>query len=108
MAPLKPESLSSDKVLYVFYDFETTRDTRYSDTATVHVPNLVCVQQFSTRCESEPDIERDCEQCGKMKHTFWEEDPVEDLLTYFCQPDPGSTRSSQLRITPKRLIFILF
>jgi hypothetical protein len=29
------------KVLYVFYDFETTQNKRYSDTAKFHVPNLV-------------------------------------------------------------------
>ena len=68
MAPLAPEMPSSDKVLYVFYDFETTQDTPISDTATVHVPNLVCVQQFCTLCEGELDIERDCERCGKRKH----------------------------------------
>jgi hypothetical protein len=88
MAPLKPERPSSDKVLYVFYDFETTHDTRYSDTATVHVPNLVCVQQFCARCEGETDIEQDFERCGKRKHTFWEKDPVGDLLTYLRQPQP--------------------
>jgi hypothetical protein len=76
MAPLKPERLSRDKVLYVFYGFETTQDTLFSDTATVHVPNLVCVQQLYTRCESEPDIERGCEQCDKRKHTFWEENAL--------------------------------
>jgi len=47
MRPLKdvlPDA--SDKVLYVFYDFETTQNTKYSDKATLHVPDLVCVQQF--------------------------------------------------------------
>jgi len=47
MRPLKdvlPDT--SDKVLYVFYDFETTQNTKYSDTATLHVPDFVCVQQF--------------------------------------------------------------
>jgi hypothetical protein len=57
-----------------------------SDTATVHVPNLVCVQQFCMRCESEPDIDKDCAQCGKLKHPFWEDDPVGDLLTCLCRP----------------------
>jgi hypothetical protein len=40
MWPLKVESLLSDGVLYVFYDFETTQNT------TLHVPKLVCLQQF--------------------------------------------------------------
>jgi len=45
MRPLKnwlPDA--SDKVLYVFYDFETTQNTQYSDKATLHVPDLVSVQ----------------------------------------------------------------
>jgi len=40
MWPLKFESLLSDGVLYVFYDFQTTKNT------TLHVPNLVCLEQF--------------------------------------------------------------
>jgi len=45
MRPLKDE-LSSDgsKMLYVFYDFETTQNMKYSEKATLHVPDLVCVQ----------------------------------------------------------------
>jgi len=37
---------TNDKVLYVFYDFETTQNTQYSDKATLNVPDLVSVQQF--------------------------------------------------------------
>ena len=43
---------ASDTVLFVFYDFETTQDNEYSDSATVHVPNLVCLQQFCSKCEN--------------------------------------------------------
>ena len=52
MRPLK-DALhpGGDRVLYKFYDFETTRNTRYSDKETIHVPNLVCVQQFCSQCE---------------------------------------------------------
>jgi len=56
MRPLK-DALppAADKVLYVFYDFETTQNTEYTDAAKLHVPNLVCVQQFCSRCEDEED-----------------------------------------------------
>jgi hypothetical protein len=37
------------------------------------------------RCESEPDIDKDFAQCGKLKRTFSEDDPVGDLLTYLCR-----------------------
>jgi hypothetical protein len=71
--------------LFVFYDFETTQDTKFADTAKLHVPNLVCLQQFCTQCEKQPDIKVDCLRCGKRRHAFFE-DPVGDLLTYLCKP----------------------
>jgi len=37
---------AGDKVLYVFYDFETSQNTEYAEEAKLHVPNLVCVQHF--------------------------------------------------------------
>jgi len=56
MRPLKDELPdASDKVLYVFYDFETTQNTKYCDKATLHVPDLVCVQQFCSQCERAED-----------------------------------------------------
>jgi hypothetical protein len=87
MQPLNNFFTSSDRVLYVFYDFETTQTTRYSDTAKLHVPNLVCIQQFCSRCECSDDVDQDCTQCGKRKHSFWE-DPVCDMLNYLCESRP--------------------
>ena len=43
MRPLANELPRSDNVLFVFYDFETTQDTRLTESATVHIPNLVCL-----------------------------------------------------------------
>jgi hypothetical protein len=40
MQPLKNELPRSDDVLFVFYDFETTQDTKFSDNATVHIQFL--------------------------------------------------------------------
>jgi DNA-directed RNA polymerase subunit M/transcription elongation factor TFIIS len=79
----------SDKVLYVFYDFET-QNKRYSEKATLHVPNLLCVLQFCTQCEGIADIDQDCEQCGIRKPSFWI-DTVGDL-TYLCKPRPWASR----------------
>jgi hypothetical protein len=86
--PPSAEKPSSDTVLYVFYDFEITQDTPFSDTATVQMPILVCVQQFCIRCKSEPDIDKDCAQCDILKHTFWEDDSVGYLFSYLCRPPP--------------------
>jgi hypothetical protein len=91
MRPLLNKLPASDTVLFVLYNFETTQDTKYSDSATVHVPNVVCLQQFCSKCENIQGINIDCEQCGRRKHTFWD-DPVGDLLTYLCKSDPGATR----------------
>jgi DNA polymerase III alpha subunit (gram-positive type) len=87
MQPLKNKLPRSDDVLFVFYDFETTQDTKISENATEHVPNLVCVQQFCSDCEIKEDIETDCERCGKRRHSFFD-DPVKDLLSYLCEPRP--------------------
>ena len=85
MHPLKNVIPSSDGVLYVLYDLETTQNTRYSETAKENVPNMVCIQQFCSRCEGVDDSAQGCERCGIRKHSFWE-DPVGDLLTYLCEP----------------------
>jgi hypothetical protein len=87
MQPLKNESPGSVNVLFVFYDFETTQDAKFSENATEHIPNLVCVQQFCSVCEMQDDTERDCERCGKRRHSFFD-DPVGVLLSYLCEPRP--------------------
>ena len=80
MRPLVNELPRSDNVLFVFYDFETTQDTRLTDSSTVHIPNLVSILHFDTVCEKNPDIDADSVRCGRRKHAFWV-DPVGDLLT---------------------------
>ena len=70
MRPLRNKLPDSDTVIFVFYGFETTQDTKFSDSATVHVPNLVCLQQFCSKCEYIQDINTDCEQCGRRKHVL--------------------------------------
>ena len=87
MRPLKNVFPTCDKVLYVFYDFQTTQNTRFSDRATLHVPNLVCVQQFCSRCEDVEDAQRECVQCGEGKHSFWD-DLVGSMLSYICETRP--------------------
>ena len=48
---------TGDKVLYVFHDFETPRNTENTDKAKLNVPNLVCVQQFCSRVEDEEGVD---------------------------------------------------
>ena len=85
MKPLVNELPKSDNVLFVFYDFESTEDTKFLDSATEHIPNLFCLQQFCSRCEMQPDITVDCERCGQNMYSFYD-DPVGDLLSYLCAP----------------------
>jgi hypothetical protein len=87
MPPLKNELPRSDNILFVFYDFESTQDTKISENATEHIPYLVCVQQFCLVCEMQDDIDIDCERSRKRRHSFFD-DPVGDLLTYLCEPRP--------------------
>ena len=37
---------NADKVLYLFYDFETSQNIRFSDMAKSHVPKLVCFKSI--------------------------------------------------------------
>ena len=85
MAVLSPQIPSSEKVLYVFYDIETTQDTPYSTNAFLHVPNLICVQQFCTKCQHVDDINIPCDHCGTRKHSFWDT-PVKAFIDYLCTP----------------------
>jgi len=79
MRPLMNELPRSENVLFAFYDFETTQDTRLTESTTVHIPNLVCLQHLCSLCEKEPDIDVDCVRCGRRPHAFFD-DPVGDLL----------------------------
>jgi hypothetical protein len=88
MAPFVDRAPSSDRVLYVFYDFETTQNTACSETSFLHVPNLVCVQQL---CENETDIDVRFVTCGVRRHSFWT-DPVVELITYLHETRPWADR----------------
>jgi len=78
MRPLLNMLPAGDRFFSVFYGLEATQDSRYSDWARSHVPNL---QQFPTGYEDEEDVERHCVQCGMRKHPFWD-DPVGSMLSY--------------------------
>jgi hypothetical protein len=113
MQPLKNVLPSGDGVLFVFYDFETTQDTQYSNTAWLLVPDLVCLEQFCSR-EGSDNVDGNCTQCGKRKHSFWE-DPVGDLLSYLCEERPWykqiiaiahNAKAFDLHFILKRAVFL--
>ena len=92
MRPLKDVlPANANNVLYISYDFETTQNKTYSDTAKEHVPNHVCVQQFCVKCGKIEDCRIYCERCGRIRHSFWN-DPVVDLLSYLCEPRPWASK----------------
>jgi len=80
---------ASDNVLYVFYDFETTQNTEYTAEAKLHIPNLVCEQQFCAWCDYVG--EGDCVRCGKRKHSFWQ-DTVGEHITFLTKPRPWANK----------------
>lgn len=57
----------SNRVLHLFYDFETIQNTKYSDRATLHVPNLDFVQQFSFQL-------RERGRCRVRLRVMWQEE----------------------------------
>jgi len=85
---LLKDALPSDgeRVLYVYYDFDSTQNKRYSDKATIHVHNLVGVQLFCSQCEGVEHCGH-CVRCGKPKYSFWD-DPVGKLLLYLQEQHP--------------------
>jgi hypothetical protein len=93
MRPLKNAlPVAGDKVLYVFYYFETTQNIKCHDNkASLHVPNLLCVQQFCSAHENEEEDVGDCARCGKRKHSFWD-DPAGDLISYLCKSRPWADK----------------
>jgi len=84
VAPLKPSKLSN-KYLYVFFDTECTQDLEKCDRPFEHVPNLICAQQMCSKREAMDHVDVDCEQCGKLVHTFWQ-----DLVGKFIEYLPLS------------------
>ena len=86
MKPLQKELPRNDNDLFVFYDFETTQDTKFSYSATIHIPRLVYLQQF---CEMQADINivRDV---GRESIPFLKTLSVTFLLIYV---NPGVTES---------------
>ena len=87
MRPLLNVPVSNEHVLYVFDYFEMTQYTKRSDRKNEHVPNIVYLQQFCSKCENISDIEQHCIQCGDLIHSYWD-DPVGDMLSYLCESRP--------------------
>jgi hypothetical protein len=107
MQPINNELPSAGDVLFVFYDFETTQDTKINESAKLHVPILVCLQQFCTACEMQNEDEEDCARCGKRRHSFFE-DPVGYLLSYLCDPRPWCKKFVAIAQMPKPSIRISY
>ena len=85
MRPLRNKLPASDTVLLVYYDFETAQDTKHLNSVTVHVQNLVCLQQFCSKCREHSKYR--LEQCVRWKHKICD-DPLGDLLTYLRKSRP--------------------
>ena len=102
MQPLANTLPNSDDVLFVFCDFETTQDTKFTDSATVLVPNLVCLQQFCAQCETKSDIDIDCTRCGKRKHAFFVLRCVATEVEMADSADSAPAATNPSQIAPKK------
>jgi len=51
------------------------------------LPNDLIRRTCTCLISNIPDIEQDCIQCGKRKHSFWD-DTVGDILSYLCESRP--------------------
>ena len=85
ISPLSDRAPRSDRVLFLFYNVETTHNAKCTDTSFKHVPNLLCVQKFSAVCEDDADMDVKYQRCGKKKHSFWT-DRFGDLISYAFNP----------------------
>jgi len=83
MCPLANE-LTKAITCYLYFMTLKRHKTLLTESSTVHIHNLVCLQHFCKVCEKEPDIYVDCVRCGRRRHAFWD-DPMGDLLTYLCK-----------------------
>jgi hypothetical protein len=90
MRPLVNVPASGERVLYVFYDFETTQDTKRSDTTNEHVKNLVCLQQFCSKFEN-IGYKTGLYSLRQTHKSFWD-DPVGDMLGYLCESRPWAEK----------------
>jgi hypothetical protein len=93
----------SDRVLFVLYDFETTRNTKCTDNSFEHVPKLAFVQQFCAVCEDDADVEVDCRRCGKRSAVSQQ---ILSAISFPTRlhPDRGPIGSWPLSIMPLRTL----
>jgi hypothetical protein len=90
MSPLKPSKLSS-KYMYVFFDIESSQDLERNQGSFEHVPNLLWAQQMCSKCETNEDLNIDCEQCGNRIHVFWQ-DPIDKFIEYLRENRPHADK----------------
>lgn len=70
--------------LFVYYDFECTQDTFFSDYTNkfIHLPNLCVINLVCTACKTDSDIENACNICGVREHIFSGRDCVSQFISY--------------------------
>jgi hypothetical protein len=92
MKPLQNKPAPTDKVLYVFYDFEKRRKIPNISKRLRSMSQIWSVYNSSVQNTRVMMTDQDCSQCGRRKHSFWH-DSVGELLSYLCEQRQWSTRS---------------
>lgn len=88
MPDSRTEPPSTKKVLFCYFDIESTIDTQLTNNAndgTLHKCNLLVCHTSCDACEHIKDISTFCSQCGIRRHVFWE-NCVEEFIKFLSQP----------------------
>ena len=78
MSPLKPSKLSN-KYMYVFYDIECSEDLKRNQ-GSLNMYRIFSAPSRCPKCESNEDLNIDCEQCGERTHVSWQ-DPLGKFIS---------------------------
>ena len=75
------EGGDKSKILYIFYDFETTQSNPVvgDEEKKIHVPNLCVAHKICSDCFDLIDIKQICVTCG-IREFIFDIDPVQQLL----------------------------
>jgi len=79
---------STDDKLLVYFDIESTINTRISNNnsdGTLHICNLIIAHSHCGKCIKDECIDDFCWNCGIRKHVF-QDNPVKEFMEFLCLP----------------------
>lgn len=94
IAVTKPKSKRKNGDLYIFYDFESTQTKKIDNDNTKfeHEVVLCVAHQACDKCRNVPDVNLNCENCGKREQIFFRDDVVHNFMVYLGDINGKFTR----------------